>query len=96
MIRCAFFSWLITDSVNGFIALTRNADTVDKAAVTINYISGLGHFLRFESSPGSSCDIELRSRKESLEEKGYDARDVDSRHAVLLHPSGGHNCLTRC
>ena len=26
----------------------------------------------------------------------FAARVVDSRPSVLLHPSGGHNCLTRC
>ena len=26
----------------------------------------------------------------------FSARVVDSRPSVLLHPSGGHNCLTRC
>ena len=26
----------------------------------------------------------------------FAARVVDSRPSVLIHPSGGHNCLTRC
>ena len=26
----------------------------------------------------------------------FAARDIDSRPSVLLHPSAGHNCLTRC
>jgi len=26
----------------------------------------------------------------------FAARDVDSRPSVILHPSGGHNCLIRC
>ena len=26
----------------------------------------------------------------------FAARVVDSRTSILLHPSGGHNCLTRC
>jgi hypothetical protein len=26
----------------------------------------------------------------------FATRDVDSRPSVLLHPSGSHNCLTRC